>query len=211
MKEFVHTRVKVIRTSDGRQCFGWVNQVQKAQMVIELNDQEGWITGDQVNLELIAPNFKALMPSVYCGGLNGKHYFTIAKNYQVTVGRFDVRRKGVVNQCKVTHGDNTFVAQVADVSLYGLAILVPECIEPPTVVQIDLAMCEESGWTASIVAKSVYSRIEPKVSSTWRVGLTILQMNRVDATRWRSILDATCPKECASFGCSNCIHRLLAA
>lgn len=178
--------------------------------MIDIANGIDWPEGETCTVDLTAPTFKALMPAKYIGTQRSLQYLEVSQSYRVIMGRFDVRRKGLLRVCQIQCDGKVEAVEVYDTSLYGLGIRMETCIDPGKLVNLEIPLCPSSGAVVCASGKVVYARMDPEVDKMFRIGVELISMSRIDANRWKQIMELKCLSECGADAQQTCSLRAIA-
>ncbi len=185
---FVNTRARLQRLSDAKFFSGWVHVLTHNEVVLELTCNDTCSIGDVFGVQAHGRDRTASMTARVVSIDGNEITMTLLDRIRM-LAQSENARFYVADLTGVVRGPELEEeVTLIDVSTGGAAFTSPKAIERGKTVELELAV---ASWLVKLPAEIRYCRPEKDGSSYFRVGVTLLSLDRLDRARWISLVDDT--------------------
>ncbi len=183
---FTNKRARLQRHRDSKFFSGWVADFTGRDLILKLQDELSTEFADSFAVELFGSQFNALFMAEQTEGLSGQFHFKVLGNLAFRPATESARVK--VSGCPVSleHREGHLQGEAVDVSLGGIALVLPGALAPNTEVAFEIATPEG---VIRLSGRVRYCRPHPLGKNSSRVGLVLDSSGRIENARWRDFVE----------------------
>lgn len=182
----INTRVRLQRLSDAKFFSGWVKEFTRTDLVVRMGSLAPMAGGDVFMVQVHGPTFTALFKAVLRSAAEKDLCFTIPEPVRFLKASEQVRVSVVGVSALVTASNRAFESMVVDLSTTGAGLLATRELKKGEIVRV---MFTTPVGEIECGAEVRYCKPDSIDDGSFRVGLQLEQMGRIERARWNRLVD----------------------
>lgn len=182
---FVNTRVEIIHGGGKQKAYGWLTAQSSVHLVVECTGTPEFLPNEPVLVRLQSVDHSLACLSTFMAVRDGVFTFAPPPQLVKQPGNPSARVRGAVQDAQVDSEEGVYMTEIFDISESGISLRVLDPVVTSARLKVTVLVKPAP---FHLIIEVSYCRAEE--DGTYRVGGPILDMGRVDKTRWRDLIRA---------------------
>lgn len=187
MKQFYNTRARLTCKNNGTEVYGWVAPSIPDKLFLTFDRDIEIKVGDAYVVQLAGAKSSTEFESTYEGQYQGKWVFQLPRLLRIDPPKEQTRRKTGTTKGWLILTEGREEVHIVDVAPTGISFHGGQSFENGDTVKVEI---ETQGGIVSIKGEVIYSRFDTEKQDSFRTGIKITELGRIDQARWAQMLAA---------------------
>jgi hypothetical protein len=179
-------RTRLQRVRDAKFFTGWITEFDEHEVKVRLGTIDTFEPGDHYLIEVFGPEVDAILQARVRMAFDNQAYFTVhgAVNYRPATENARLKVTGITGH--LLFPDFDVEGKVIDISQNGIGMLVRKALPQKSHMQVRLLTPRGE---INAEGEIRYCRAETNGSGTYRVGIQLGSLGRLERARWQRLFE----------------------